>query len=431
MAPSFTTWSKSYQGQPAAVAVPADEAEVVAVVRRAVAAGQRVKVVGAGHSFSDIAVTDGVLVRLDRLCQRVSVDKQRGLATFEAGTRLSDLNDALHAEGLALPIVGSITAQSLGGLLATGTHGSSLQHGNLSTLVAGMRLVTGRGEVLTLDEHDPRLLGARLGLGALGVVTQLTLRVVPAFQVEEEQAPMAFDAAVDALPQAARDYEYAKLWWLPHTDRAVIFRGRRSTDAPNYRARQRWIDERVVNAGLFRAVLGLGNAIPATIPALNALVGAVYFRPRTVTGRSDHVLTLAMPPVHRESEWAMPAESAGNVLRQARQAITDLGLRVNFILEARYVKGDDGWMSPAHGRDSVQVGAYIASPHHREAWYAAFSQIARAHDGRPHWGKEASFGWADVRATYPKAGAFIDLARELDPASVFRNAFLDRMLGNG
>ncbi|MFN7146469.1 MAG: FAD-binding protein, partial [Myxococcota bacterium] len=196
---TFTTWAGTHTCTPAAWAAPTTEEEVAAVVRRARADGKRVKVVGAGHSWSDAALTDGVMVSLDGLDRVVAIDGQRGLATVEAGKRLAAFNDALHDAGAALPIVGSIAAQSLGGLLATGTHGSSLRHGNLSSGIVGMRIVDGRGEVVDLTEGDPRLPGARVGLGALGIVTRVTLRVDRAFTVAEEMTPMPLAAALERL----------------------------------------------------------------------------------------------------------------------------------------------------------------------------------------------------------------------------------------
>ncbi|MDP2311116.1 MAG: D-arabinono-1,4-lactone oxidase [Pseudomonadota bacterium] len=430
MSERFETWGKTHAVVPAAWASPADEAEVAEVVRRAAAAGQVVRVVGGGHSWSDGVVTDGVIVRLDRLDQLLQIDEQRGLATAQAGMRFRAFNEALAARGYAVSIVGSIDQQSLAGLLATGTHGSSLVHGNLSSFIVAMRIVTATGEVLVLDEGDERLPAARVSLGALGVVTQVTMRVERAFQVTESNTPVSFEAGVQALTTLAGESEWAKLWWLPHTDAAMLIRAHRSDTPATYSPRQRAFDERVVNARIFKGVLALGAVFPALIPALNRLVGAVYFTPRTVVGRSDLVLSMAMPPVHRESEWAIPAEHAADAIRRIRAAIEAQGLRVNFILEARFVKGDTNWMSPAYGRDTVQIGAYVGGSPDREAFYAAVAAIVATFGGRPHWGKEAAFDAALIRRVFPMAGAFATLVRQLDPAGVFRNPFVRRVIGS-
>ena len=409
---------------------PADEAAVVALVKDAGRQGRRVKVVGSGHSWSDAAMTDGVLVELSKLVGVVEVDAQRRRVRVRAGTPLHVFNDALAGLGLALPIVGSVSAQTLGGLVATGTHGSSLRHGNLSTNIVGLRLVDGRGEVVVLEEGDPRLPGARVSLGALGIVTELTLRVDPAFTVAETTEPVSFEEGLTRLATLGEEAEYAKLWWLPHTGRAMLFRATRTDEPSNLSPLGRWVDANVLNAWVFPGVLGLGNLVPATIPALNALVAAAYFLPRRTVGRSDHVLSLAMPPRHRECEWAVPVANGTELCRRAEVLANEQKLKVNFICEARFVKADGNWMSPAHGQDVLQVGAYITNPRDATAWMGGFAAIARELGGRPHWGKHGVEGLtsADVAGMWPAVDRFSNLAKELDPDGIFRNAFVDRVV---
>jgi len=424
--PEFRNWSRRHCCAPAAWAHPSTDDEIVALVKAANDSGRTVKVVGAGHSFSAIAMTDGVLVSLDRMDRVVSVDVQRGLVRVQAGMRLRDFNRALAEHGLSLPIVGSIAEQSLGGLVATGTHGSSLRHGNLATLIVAMRLVSGTGEVVELPEGDPRLLGARVNLGALGIVTEVTLRVESMFAVAEESVPMGFEAALAAFPAFIRDHEYAKLWWLPHTDAALLFRGDRVTEPSNISAVQRWIDEHIVNAWVFPAVLWLGNKFPSLIPPLNRVTGAVYFQRRRTVGPPASVLGLAMPPRHFEAEWAVPLAHGAEALRRVRDLAE--GLRVNFILEARVVRGDDNWLSPAYGRDTIQIGTYITNPADRAAFFAGAEAIFADYGGRAHWGKENTLSRAEAERLYPRFADFRDLVGVMDPRGTLRNAVLQRLL---
>lgn len=423
----FQTWGRTYKATPLEWVHPADEAEVIAAVRRVAQAGGRLRVVGGGHSWSDAAITQGTQLRLGAMNRLLSASD--GVATAQAGMRLRDFNDALADAGLALPIVGSIDRQHLAGVLATGTHGSSLVHGNLSSLVCGMRLVTATGEPLQLGNDDPRLPAARVGLGALGVVTEVSLRVQPAFRIAETTERVSFERGVAALPTLGREAEWAKFWWLPHTDAALLFRGERTTAAPTWSAASRAFDEHVLHPRVFGGVVALGSAMRASVPTLNRLVAALHFRPRRVVGRSDLVLSMAMPPLHRESEWAIPVEHGAAFVSRLREGIERLKLRVNFIVEARYVRGDDAWLSPAYGRDSLQVGLYIGDSADVSAYYALGSELAAEYGGRPHWGKEADFDPARVAAVFPKAAAFRELAAALDPNGVFRNDFLDRVLG--
>ena len=270
----FLNWAGTVSTRPSSWREPTSEDEVAGLVAEARERGGRVRVVGAGHSWSEVAAPNDVAVSLDRLAGLVSLDPERGLATVRAGTRLRDLNAALAARGYALPIVGSIAAQSLAGATATGTHGSSLVHGNLASLVRAMKLVDGRGELTTLAEPDPRLLGARVSLGALGVVTELTVRVEPAFQLlcTVERVPVS--AAVRGLEAIARSAEYVKVWWLPHARHAYVYRYER-TRLPSspWPARVRWVEDHLVHAHVFPAVVALEGRAPRLVPAVNWLVG--------------------------------------------------------------------------------------------------------------------------------------------------------------
>lgn len=427
MSRTFTNWAGNQTCTPAAWAVPATEVEVAALVKAAFEAGRKVKVVGAGHSFSDIALTEGVLVSLDKLNRKIVIDPHAGIVRFQAGIRLGAFNEAIAAHGLTLPIVGSIAEQSLGGLIATATHGSSLKHGNLATQVLAMRVVTGNGEILALHQGDPRLAGARVNLGALGIVTDVTLKVEPMFSVVEETVPMGFEAALDAFPGFAEQNEYAKLWWLPHTDAAQLFRGNRTKEPTNISGFARWIDASIVNAWVFPLVLWLGNTFPALIATFNLIISRVYFKAARTIGPPARVLGLAMPPRHFEAEWAIPLEECAAVMRQMRDLANSL--HVNFILEARLVRADQNWMSPAYGRDTVQIGTYITNPADKDAFFAGAAAIFANYGGRPHWGKENALTLAEATVLYPRFGEFRDLVKTLDPSGTFRNAALDRLLG--
>ncbi len=427
MARTYLNWSRTERCTPVRYEEPASEAAVVALVKTAAADGLTVRVVGARHSWSDIAMGDGVLVSLDRMQEVIEVDRENLRVRLQAGIRLTRLNEELAAVGLALPILGSIAEQSIAGVLSTGTHGSSLVHGNVPSFVVGMRLVTGTGEVLDLGEEDPLLPAARVALGAFGVITEVTIEVVPAFKLVETTETIPFARAVEDLESIARSAEYVKLWWLPHTEGVIVFRCERTEDEGAVSPVSRWIDKNVVNAVAFPVLLFMSRVVAAVTPPINRVVALTYLKPRRTVGRSDRVLTLPMPPLHREMEYSVPLDRAAEALRQARALIDDGGMRVNFIVEARFVRADDNWMSPATGRDSCQLGAYMARAADIERYFEAFQTAMKALDGRPHWGKEFQVTTAELATMYPRFEAFRAKARELDPERVFRSRFLDRL----
>jgi FAD/FMN-containing dehydrogenase len=427
--PTVSNWSRTHHCTPTRIAHPRDEQELLTLVREARAVGTTVKVVGARHSWSDIAMTNQTLVSLDAMQQLIAIDETLGHARAQAGIRIHQLNTQLHARGLALPIVGSVTEQSLAGVMSTGTHGSSLVHGNIPSFVVGARLITGGGELLVLDAHHPLLPAVRVGLGALGILTEITIRVVPAFRLCETSETIDFSTAVANVQDIARSAEFVKLWWLPHTEGVIVFRYER-TDRPGEVSKLgRWLDQHVMNDCVFRLLLALGGRFPGITPTCNRAVGRTYFKPRTSIGRSDLMLSLVMPPRHREVEYAMPLEHTAEAMLRTRALIETLGVRVNFLSEVRFVKGDDAWMSPAGGRDTCQLGAYMAAAPGIDAYFSGFEQAMSQLGGRPHWGKEFTVAGQALREMYPRTQQFVELASELDPDKVLRNAFLDRVLG--
>lgn len=423
----FVNWSRTVRSTPVRWEAPASEAAVADAVRRAGAEGRRVRVVGSGHSWSPTAATDDVMLTLRDLNRVISLDGDR--VTIEAGATLHELLDLLARNGRALPIVGSIDAQTVAGITATGTHGSSLTHGNLSSYLRGLRLVDGLGELIELGEDDPRLQGGRVHLGALGAITQVTLATVPAFKLREDLERRPIDEVVANLPDIARSAEYVKVWWLPPSPMALIYRYTR-TGAPGEITDAAWALEAFQSNVVFPGLLALGGLVPDLIPLTNRLIDAVRFRAGSRTGRSDRVLSMPMPPVHRETEMAIPLANAGDGLGWIRDWIRDHRARIDFIVEARFVPADPAWMSPAHGRDTCQLGAYAARSPDTDAFFSAFRAAAEQRwAGRPHWGKELDVTPERVTGWYPKAGEFRELVASLDPEGRYRNRMAEQILG--
>jgi L-gulonolactone oxidase len=426
----FVNWAGTVASQPATWHLPDGEDELAAVIRDAAARGQRVRVVGAGHSWSAIAApADGAIaVSLDRMA---SIDVADDHVTVGAGARLRDVNAALAARGLALPIVGSIADQAVAGAIATGTHGSSLVHGNLSSLVLAVRLVDGRGRTHDVGAGDERLDGARVHLGALGALTRVTLRAVPAFSLRETVESVPLESACADAESIARSAEYVKVWWLPHTPRAQIYRYERTDAAATRRpsaATARWIDERILHGVVLPRVFGLHARRPAWIPGWNRAVMRTLER-KPMVGPSPLLLSTPMPARHRETEAALPLARAGDALAALARVVDEERVRVNFIAELRFVRGDAGWMSPAHGGDTAQLGAYSGEMPETDRYFAGFWRAMRALGARPHWGKELDHGADEIRARWPMAARFADLRDELDPARTFGGPWHTRVLG--
>ncbi len=421
----FRSYSRVVRTGPLTWHAPTTEDEVVA----AVSSAPHLKVVGAGHSFSAIARPEQHAMTLDHLAGVVHFDTDARLVTVRGGTRLRELSAALLELGWTLPIVGSIQAQSVAGAIATGTHGSSLEHGNLATLVHALRLVDGRGCVVDLGPDDPRLEGARVHLGALGVVTQVTLRVEPAFRLRQEVEHIPV-LSVD-VEQVSRSAEYVKVWWLPGASRAQVVRYTR-TDEPATRHPStrtlRWIDENLMHRGLFPPLVALQHRRPKWVPAINERLSGSYLGPLRQVAQSSLILNTPMPLRHRETEAALPLHQAQEAYNRVVALVRGERIAADFPLEVRFVHGDTGWLSPAYGGDTCQIGAYATDGPDRARYFDGFWEAMGGLQARPHWGKELHQHGRELAPMYPAYQQFLALRDELDPERVFDNDFLRQVL---
>jgi L-gulonolactone oxidase len=429
----FVNWARTERSRPTTWCLPTREQEVVDAVAAARAARTNLRVVGAGHSWSRIAVPEGVAVSLERLSGPVEIDSARRTVSVPAGMRLHALSSALLRAGLSLPIVGSIQAQSVAGAIATGTHGSSLVHGNLSTLVTSARVVTGTGEVLEIGEGDERLHALRVHLGALGVVTRVGLRVQPAGRLHQSVEHLPVGEVADALPEIAGSAEYVKVWWLALARQALVVRYARTQDAFTRRpsaATSRWIDERVMHRSVFPAMVALQRRRPTITAGINERLSRVYLGAASQVGPAGLMLNTPMPMRHRETEAAVPLSVAPEAVRRVLALFRDGRPAVSFPLEIRFVRGDESWLSPAFGADTCQVGAYTTEGPDCASYFSSFWEVMRSLGARPHWGKELDHTAAELRPLYPAYERFLAVRDVLDPDRVFGGTFHRRVLGD-
>ena len=429
----WTNWAGTEHADPAVTSAPADTAGVVEAVTSAVAGGLRVKPVGAGHSFTGAAVTDGLMIDLGRLSGIVSVDQDAGVVTVLGGTRLHQLNEALWRLGLALPNLGDIDQQSITGALATGTHGTGGRLGGMATQVRALEVVLADGSVVTCSPQErPRLFeAARVGLGALGVITAVTLQCVPAFALHARERPEPLGQVLESLEHDVGTNDHFEFFWFPHTDRTMTKRNNRVAPgtplAPLPRWRERVDDELLANT-VFEWVNRIATVRPAVVPRLNALSSRALSA-REFTDAAYKVFVTPRRVVFRECEYAVPREALPAVLAALRRWVDTHDERLPFPVEVRFAAADDVWLSTGYERDNayVSVHQYHRLPHER--YVAAFEAIVAEHAGRPHWGKLHSLGAEQLRGLYPRFDEFLAVRQEVDPGRTFGNDYLTRVLG--
>ncbi|HEY8986119.1 MAG TPA: D-arabinono-1,4-lactone oxidase [Streptomyces sp.] len=428
----WRNWAGNVAVRPVRDVAPASVDELRAVVRQAAEDGLAVKPVGSGHSFSDTAATEGVLIRPDRLTGIRAIDRNTGIVTVEAGTRLSDLNAALAQRGLSLTNMGDIMAQTVAGATSTGTHGTGRDSAAIAAQIRGLELVTADGSLLTCSQKEnPEVFAsARIGLGALGVVTAITFAVEPLFLLTARDEPMTFDRVTATFDELHATNEHFEFYWFPHTDNCNTLRNNRSTGplAPTGRFRG-WLEDEFLSNGVFQAANSLGRAVPAAVPAI-ARVSSRALSARTYTDIPYKVFTSPRRVKMIEMEYALPREALIDALREVKAMIDRSDLRISFPVEVRTAPADDITLSTASGRESgyIAVHTYRGMPF-RE-YFAAAERIFTAHGGRPHWGKLHTRDADYFAAAYPRFGEFTALRERLDPDRRFGNAYLRQVLGD-
>ncbi|GAA4943794.1 D-arabinono-1,4-lactone oxidase [Actinoplanes utahensis] len=423
----WTNWGRN-QESIADVLTPADIDEVATRVNQAVESGRRIKVVGSGHSFTAIAVADDQRMFVHRLNRLVSVDGP--LVTVEAGMSLAVLNTVLAEHGLAMPNLGDIDAQTVAGAISTGTHGTGIGHATLASCVEAVTMVTAAGKVERYAVGAPEFPAARLGLGALGVLVQVTLRCVPAFTLLAEEQPMPLPDVLAGIDQWLPEYDHVEFFWYPYTNRTSLKRNRRveQDDRPLSRFRG-WLDDDLLSNTVWQGVCSVGRRFPAAVPALSA-VAARALSARTYTGRSDQVFCSPRKVKFTEMEYEVPRAALPEVLDALATIMEGLPFKVQFPVEVRFTGPDDVWLSHGYGRESayIAVHQYLGSPY--EPYFRALENVCTPLGGRPHWGKLHYRDAESLRAAYPRFDDFLAVRDRLDPHRVFTNEYLNRVLGS-
>ncbi|MFI1962615.1 D-arabinono-1,4-lactone oxidase [Streptomyces pathocidini] len=429
---AWRNWAGNVRAHPVRSLAPGSAEELARIVTTAADDGLTVKAVGTGHSFTAAAATDGVLIRPDRLSGIHGIDRAAGTVTVGAGTPLCQLNQVLAAEGLSLTNMGDIMAQTAAGATSTGTHGTGRDSGSIAAQIKGLELVTADGSVLHCSEKEnPEVFAAaRIGLGALGVVTAITFAVEPLFLLTAREEPMRWERVLAEFGRLAAENEHFEFYWFPHTANCTVKRNNRSPGpaAPPGRI-SGWIEDELLSNGVFQAACALGRAVPAAVPPI-ARISSRALSARTYTDIAYKVFTSPRRVRFVEMEYAIPRAAAVDALRELKAMVDRSRLRISFPVEVRIAPADDITLSTASGRDSayIAVHLYRGTPH--QGYFTAVERIMTAHGGRPHWGKLHGRDAAYLSEVYPRFGEFTALRDRLDPQRVFGNAYLRRVLGD-
>ncbi|WP_026918788.1 D-arabinono-1,4-lactone oxidase [Gordonia shandongensis] len=431
---TWSNWGGTASCTPERIIAPQSTDELAAAVREAADRGRTVKPVGAGHSFSEVAVAPDVQIAMSGFAGVRHVDREAGRVTLGAGTHLHQIPDILEPLGLAMTNLGDVDRQTVSGATATGTHGTGVAFGGISTQIRGVTLVDGTGTVRTVAEDDPDLAAAALGLGALGVLTEITLQCVDAFAIEAVEAPGDAEETFAGFLDAVASTDHYEFYWFPHTTRVLTKSNTRlpaDTPASGPGSVRRYIDDELLSNKFFGALCALSARVPGVVPTINQVSGRALSA-RTYTDRSDRIFISDRGVRFREMEYALPLEAVPDALRELRAMIDRRRHRVSFPVEVRAAAADDLMLSTAAGRTSGYIAVHR---YHRDDtgsardYFRDVEQIMVAHGGRPHWGKMHTRDADYLRGVYPRFDEFLEVRGRFDPERTFANPYLTTTLG--
>lgn len=427
----WRNWAGDQSCRPAEIVHPRTREELAEAVGRSAAAGLEVSVAGSGHSFTEAALTDGTLIGIEALSGVIEADPASGLVKVGAGTVLADLNEELHRLGLAMENLGDIDRQTIAGAISTGTHGTGAKLRNISSQVEAIELVLAGGGVRELSAAaEPELLrAARVGIGALGAISAVTLRCVPAFTLHRVDTSRPLDEVLDAFAERADANDHYEFFTFPYAESALVLERNRTDAPPRPRGRvAAHLNDIVLENWALEALSATGRRFPGSIPRL-ARLAARLASGSQATDRSDRIFANDRRVRFTEMEYGVPREHGPEAARRVIEWVRANRYPVFFPIEMRVTAGDDALLSPSHERDTAYVAVHQYRGMEWRPYFEAVEEIMNGYGGRPHWGKR-HFQTAETLAPrYPAWSEFQRARDELDPGRTFTNAYAERVLG--
>jgi FAD-linked oxidoreductase len=427
----WVNWAGDQSCRPAEIARPGSRDELSEAIAAATAAGHRISVAGSGHSFTEAAMTDGMLLRIEALKGVLDADPGSGLVRVGGGTVLADLNEELARLGLAMENLGDIDRQTIAGAISTGTHGTGAKLRNISAQVEGLELVLADGAVRSLSAttHPQLLRAARVGVGALGAISAVTLRCVPAFTLDRVDTPRPREQVLDSFQESADANDHFELFTFPYADSALVLERNRTEASPRPRGRAAaYLNDVVLENWALEALSATGKRFPAAIPSLSWLAGRLASGSRTVD-RSDRVFANDRRVRFTEMEYGVPREHGPEAARRVVEWVRSNRYPVFFPIEMRVAAGDDALLSPSHERDTAYIAVHQYRGMEWRPYFEAVEGIMNSYGGRPHWGKRHFQTAATLPPLYPAWAEFQAARDELDPGRFFSNEYAARVLG--
>ena len=426
----WSNWAGNQQTGSVLVSRPQTESELQQVVQSAQASGRRVKAVGSGHSFTAIAIAEEVLVDLSKYDEIIAIDKINQTVTVQSGIQLSKLNQALYENSLAMQNLGDIAYQTIAGAISTSTHGTGAKFTGIANQVVALRVVLADSSIVECSANlNAELFScARVGLGAIGLISTVTLKVVPAFNLAVIEEPMRVDDVLQNLDLHVDSNDHFEFFWVPHTGWALTKRNNRNNLPIEPMSKMsHWYSKTLMENYAFGAVCMLGKARPSLIPKL---AKALPSSGRNEYSDASHKVFASKRIIKfYEMEYAIPREACAEALNRVRRMVTDSGFFLNFPVEVRFTAPDEIPLSTASNRESAYIAVHIYKGMNYVPYFTEVESIMNSYQGRPHWGKLHFQNASTLASRYPQWDVFQSVRNQVDPKRMFSNQYLETVLG--
>jgi FAD-linked oxidoreductase len=415
-------WSQTFRSTPEKVLYPSSIEEVVHIIQEANKEKKKVRVIGAGHSFTKLAESKEWLISLDYLSGIESINEEEGTATILAGTRLKVIGEELGKKGYAQKNLGDINVQSIAGAISTGTHGTGKIFGNISSQVEELTIVTGTGEIVTISKDHPHFYASLVSLGMLGIIVKVKIKIIQSPIYHYKSWKMKYVQLEQEMDQLIDENRHFEIYLFPYSDTVQIKTMNITTDAP-----QSLKTLHLKNLFLENYVLYVLSTISKWIPRTSRSISKLS---AWGVGKADiraySYQLFATPRLvrFREMEYCIPRKFLKDALREIRATIEINKYNVHFPLEVRTVKADSIWLSPSYKRESAYIAFHMYKGMEYEKYFHDMEELMKKYEGRPHWGKMHNRKKEDLLGLYPKLQDFLKIREEYDPNNIFINDYL-------
>lgn len=423
-------WSGYLDWTPSNIFSPESEEEIQSIVKKAISESKKVRIIGAGHSFTPLAWTTDYLINLDKYEGLISVNKEKSQVVTKAGTKLYKLSELLFEQGMAMENMGDIDRQSIAGTISTGTHGTGKNFKSISNQVIALRFINGSGEIIECSEtHNKDLFkSAQVSLGTLGVITEITMQCVPAYKLKLENRNEQLSKVIHELDdrnQTNRNFEF---YWFPYTDTSWTKSSNITDLQPDKVNIANAFSEHVLENYAFKLMCEIAHKMPSKTEWVSKTSASTVSSFDKVYHSHKIYATKRMVKFN-EMEYNIPAEAFNDVWRDITKTINSKKYNIHFPIEVRFVKGDDIHMSPAYQRESAYIACHAYGKKDPKPYFKALEEIFSAYDGRPHWGKMNTLTPERIEKLYPKFQKFLNHRQDQDPDKIFISPYFENLFG--